>query len=70
MRELDNHVVPPKPADDKPKRFFRRRKAKGATKSKDSEQPRTRAERVLRDPEATKKLADDAEKMTTGARGP
>lgn len=44
------------------------RKAKSATKSKHFSEARTRAERVLRDPEATEKLLGAAEKRTEGKR--
>jgi uncharacterized membrane protein YkvA (DUF1232 family) len=54
----------PKAADDKPKRLLRRRTAK------DSEQPRVHAVRLMSDPEATKQLADEAEKKAKGATGP
>jgi uncharacterized membrane protein YkvA (DUF1232 family) len=59
-----------KSADDKPKRSLRRSKAKEAPKSEDFEQARTRAERLLRDPEATAKLADAAETKAKSEKGP
>jgi uncharacterized membrane protein YkvA (DUF1232 family) len=47
----------------------REKKARKAPRSKDFEEVRNRAERVLRDPEAATKLADAAEKKADGKKG-